>query len=135
MAPEPNHEAAIEIPAEPAYVATARMFGTALARHFGVAEPTIEDLKLAISEACAVFIRGAPSDGPVLVRAEADGARLRFRVSGAALVLERTGDDTPTPSTLPAVLGMELILALFADAELSTDGGETGITFSMPVEA
>jgi hypothetical protein len=125
--------ASLEIPPDPAFVATARIFGSALARHFGVGEPAIEDIKLAVSEACALLIR-AGSGGSVSLSAEALGDRLGFQVSGGALPPGNVQDDTPTPSGLPAVLGMELILGLFEDAALSSEDERSTISFSLALE-
>lgn len=124
---EGGPEATLELPPDAAYIATARIFGSALARHYGVPEGAIEDLKLALSEACAALIRG--SERRILVDATPADRRVRYRVSGGALPSPLTEEDTP--SSLAGV-GLELIRALFDDAEIG--GGEEGasVSFSVP---
>jgi hypothetical protein len=44
---------AIDLPADPAYLSTVRLFASAIARHFGVRDDDIEDLKIAVDEVLA----------------------------------------------------------------------------------
>ena len=46
----------LAIPADPAYVGTVRYFAATIARHEGLPEELIDDLRLAVSEACAEAI-------------------------------------------------------------------------------
>lgn len=43
----------LQVPASPEHVATMRSFAGAVARHFGCAEETIDDLRVAVTEAAA----------------------------------------------------------------------------------
>jgi serine/threonine-protein kinase RsbW len=121
----------LELPKDPAFVATARMFASSLARHFEMDEDVIEDLKLAVSEACTRALATLNGrDEPIAVSASLDNGRLTFEVS--------QGDPTkvaekPTQEQLSAGLSLELITALFEDAELSADpAGRPVVRFSIP---
>lgn len=130
MGEEPGPESTLELPPDAAYIATARIFGSALGRHYGVPEASIHDVKLALSEACAALIRAAGER--IVVGAAPVGGRLRYRVSGAPLPDRLTAEDeTPTPSSLPGV-GLELIQALFEDAEVSPGTERSSVIFSVP---
>lgn len=121
-------EATLELPPDAAYIATARIFGSALARHYGVPEGAIEDLKLGLSEACAALVRG--STERILVGATPLDRRLRYRVSGGSLPGAGTAEDD-TPSSL-AGIGLELIEALFEDAEVAAGEQGASVSFSVP---
>ena len=54
----------------PEYVRTARLVGVAVARRAGVAEELLEDVRLAIGEACARWWPGAGGLGGRPVRIE-----------------------------------------------------------------
>ncbi|HEV3475390.1 MAG TPA: ATP-binding protein [Actinomycetota bacterium] len=102
-------------PLEPPYIATARMFAASLARQFDLPEDTIEDLKLAMSEACARAVATGGKDGRLDVAAERRGDRLVFEVvQGSGSLAE--GGEVATDS-MEAALHLELIGALFDDAE------------------
>jgi anti-sigma regulatory factor (Ser/Thr protein kinase) len=134
-APVPGEAAerfTLEIPGDPAYVATARLFAWTLARHFGVSEELLEDLKLAVSEACVRALTTA-ADRPVAMAAERTAGRLAFQVSQGAT--PGGGDPemaTPTPEEMAAGLSMELITALFEDAEVTQGHGGPAVHFSVP---
>ena len=112
----------LEIPGDPAFMATARMFASSLARHFEIEEDVVEDLKVAISEACGRALASKASDQPITLRIARDEGRLVFEVSQGDLRPVAV-EDTPTPSheELAAGMSLELITALFEDAELSSD--------------
>jgi anti-sigma regulatory factor (Ser/Thr protein kinase) len=123
----------LELPPDPAFVATARMFASTLARHFEIAEDSVEDLKLAVSEACTRALAAREIDRPLSVTASRDDGRLIFEISQGEIELP-AHVDTPTPShqELAAGLSLELITALFADAALVSDGeGSPVVRFSV----
>jgi anti-sigma regulatory factor (Ser/Thr protein kinase) len=124
----PGEAFTIELPAEPAYVATARMFAASLARQVGVGEEVLDDLKLAVSEACARALTSA-ADGRLRVAATRTEERLMFEVPQGAPRLSREA----TTEDLAAGLSLELITVLFEDAEIvrDVDGGQV-VRFSVP---
>ena len=124
----------LELPHDAGLVATARMFASTLARHFEIDEDVVEDIKLAISEACKRALAAEDQARGVSVTAASDDGRLVFEVSQGELA-PVAEEDTPTPSNeqLAAGLSLELIAALFEDAELATDaGGKPVVRFSVP---
>ncbi len=67
----------LSVPADPAFLETARLFVGAVARELGVDDDLVDDAKLGVSEACVVAGRPGAS---LRIRAELDGAGVRFRV-------------------------------------------------------
>ena len=130
----PDH-LTLEMPREAAYMATARLFAASVARHFGVDEELIPDLKLAISEACAGEILSGTGETEVRISAASQNGLLRFEVSQPEETpspsIAATG-NTPSPGET-ASLGLEIIQALFEDAEVvdAADGGRV-LRFGAP---
>ena len=125
----------LELPPDPAFMATARMFASSLARHFEIDENVVEDLKLAISEACSRALAADGGEDPVSLNVERDDGRLVFEISQGELPGAGASEDTPTPShaELATGLSLELITALFEDAELARDArGGSVLRFSIP---
>lgn len=124
----------LDLPRDPAFVATARMFASSLARHFEIEEGLIEDLKLAISEACKRALASNDEGRGLSVSVDRDDGRLVFEVSQGDLASLMEEDDTPTPSgqQLAAGLSLELIAALFEDAAVVDDAeGKPVVRFSV----
>jgi anti-sigma regulatory factor (Ser/Thr protein kinase) len=128
----------LEMPREAAYMATARLFAASVARHFGVDEELIPDLKLAISEACAGEILTGTGESEVRISAASENSLLRFEVSQPEATpspsIAATG-NTPSPGET-ASLGLEIIQALFENAEVveAPDGGRV-LRFGAPTSA
>ena len=125
----------IELPGDPAYLATARLFASTLARHFDVADDVIEDLKLAIGEACSRLLATVEPEPRLALRAERVDGRLVFEVPQGDL-REPVPSETPTPSAeeLAAGLSLELVGALFEDTELAEgEAGARVLRFSVPL--
>lgn len=109
----------IDFPPRAHFVSTARIFCGAVARHYGCDPADIEDLKIALSEACssAISHAGRTSDEPVRLVATPDGGMLTFEVNGhRRRELEGRSDGDDTEQHMMA-LSAELIAALFPDAE------------------
>jgi anti-sigma regulatory factor (Ser/Thr protein kinase) len=123
-APSPDRFT-LETPSDPAYVSAARLFAATVARQVGVAEENLDDVKVAIGEACARALATA-SERPLSVRAERSDLRLAFEVEQGQASPSSPSDltSTPTPQELAAGLNLELITALFDDADvvLRSDG-------------
>lgn len=89
-------------------VPAARLFVADVARHFSCADEVVEDLKLAVSEACAaVMTRGAP----VL--------HIEVKTDGVSLIAEvgASGDATSPDGAADLGLCRTIILALFPEAD------------------
>ena len=128
------HAFSLDLPPDPAYVATARMFGSAIARHFGLGEEAVEDLKLGISEACAVVMRDGA--GGLLVRVWERSGGLELEVVGGAGVAEvglGGSGEARTPQSFARSVAGEVLEALIDDASINpgTAGGSR-VAFSLP---
>jgi serine/threonine-protein kinase RsbW len=108
----------LEIPARAEWVAVARLAVAAVASRLRFSVEEIEDIKLAVAEACTNAIQSDP-DGPIEIAcdASADELVLTVRHRGRAAALagvegERIGDAGRTEE-----LGVFLIRALMDDVE------------------
>jgi anti-sigma regulatory factor (Ser/Thr protein kinase) len=118
----------IELRPDPAYLATARMFAATVGRQVGVEEELLDDLKLAVSEACARALASDPN-GRLRVVAVRTEDRLVFEVSQG----QPGRSDTPAAGDLAAGLSLELVTVLFDDAEVARDlDGTPVVRFSVP---
>lgn len=146
----------------PAHVRTARLVGVAVARRAGVAEELLEEVRLAIGEACSRAVALHRSNGlqDLVDVAMADGQRFTVRVidrvANGAIVTRnggRPGED-PTlflsdpglPISAPpdvlaeeavaARMGLALLAGLVDDLEVSAVAGGFGteVRMSWPLE-
>lgn len=131
----------------PVHVRTARLIVTAVARRSGVAEPLLDEVRLAVGEACSRAVeahrRHCP-DEPV--RLELSGAGRRFEVTVSDTV---PGDGTPgdLPTALDAdeleyglgegtaELGLAVIAGLADDVDIAATPKGVQIRMSWPAEA
>jgi anti-sigma regulatory factor (Ser/Thr protein kinase) len=148
----------LQFGALPQHARTARLIAAALARRVGVEESLIDEVKLAVGEACSravdvhrqhdptelVTVRFDDSDdvfsisvldaGPPMEQV-ADGADGSRRTIGE--LLDQAGADDPEDDAtlqLPSGLGLALIEGLVDDVTISarTDGPGTSVTMSWP---
>jgi anti-sigma regulatory factor (Ser/Thr protein kinase) len=105
---------------DPDLVSSARLFAAAIAREAGADERSIDDLKLAVTEACAAAI-GAGA-GAIDLELVADAARLSVRVAAAGIGDASAAHDAP-------IGHLALVSALFDD----TDIGSDAVSFSVPL--
>ena len=123
-----NHDAfALTLPSRAEHLGTARSFAAAVARHFAVAGEAVEDLKIAITEAC---VDALTAGEPILVRAEDEGRAISFSVD-APDAGEAPG--SPAPDELGGIGRIELIRSLFPDAAVVSEDGRRAIRFSLPL--
>lgn len=118
----------LQLPSLAEHLATARSFAASVARHYDVTGEAIEDLKIAISEACVdALLAGS-------------GIRVRAEDAGRAVAFEVDAPDAPdTPERealdeLGAPARLELIRSLFADATIDNQNGRRAIRFSVPLD-
>ena len=124
---------------EPQFVGTARAFAAAIARHFQCDEDRVQDVKVAISEACSNAIkahRSADVSDPVKLVVTPDSGRLWYEVEDRG-----HGFDESRPPGQPMTgdgelfeggIGLMLIRSLFPDAEISRNRSG-GMTVRFPV--
>lgn len=136
-----SDELVLDIAPQAEHVRTARLFAAAAARHFSVDEERIEDLKVAISEACTNSFRAHESaklSDPVRVVAVPADDGVRFSVIDAGEGFEPeppAGPDyTPPLGLFEGSLGLALIRTLFPDVQI-TRNAERGMTVSFVVSA
>jgi anti-sigma regulatory factor (Ser/Thr protein kinase) len=143
----------------PAHVRTARLVGVAVARRAGVAEELLEEVRLAIGEACsrAVALHRSHGLDDLVDVAMADGDRFTVRVVDRAAngaVVTRASDDAAVvllsdpalPLTAPpdllaeeavaARMGLALLAGLVDDLNVSelSEGVGTEVRMSWPLE-
>ncbi|HEX6231437.1 MAG TPA: ATP-binding protein [Actinomycetota bacterium] len=115
----------LELPPSAEHLGTARSFAAALARSFGASGESIEDLKLAVSEACTDAIT---SDRRVRIRALLEKGALGFEI-----------DAPDDPGTAEGLAGtgapsrVDLVRTLFPDATSTTSGDRRMLRFSLPL--
>lgn len=134
----------------PAHVRTARLLAAVLARRAGIDETFIDEVKLAVGEACAraVGIHQASAGGEdVRVEFSDDDGRFTVAVRDcgppeADTALEATGSpvadvpelvdphelaagDPGDPAPLPSGFGLAVIAGLVDDLDVSANGGGT----------
>jgi len=143
-----------------AHVRTARLVGVAVARRAGVAEELLEEVRLAIGEACsrAVALHRSHGLDDLVDVAMADGDRFTVRVVDRAAngaMTSRSSDDEDAvvlltdpalPLTTPpdllaeeavaARMGLALLAGLVDDLNVSeiSDGVGTEVRMSWPLE-
>jgi serine/threonine-protein kinase RsbW len=137
-----TNDLVLEIPPEAEHVRTARLFAAAAARHFALDEERIEDLKVAISEACtnAINAHGATAvEDPIRVAVKPEESLIRFDVidAGAGFnpeeALTLSPDYTPPIGLFEGSLGLALVRSLFPAMEIRRNA-DRGMTVSIPVE-
>ena len=131
----------LEIPARAEFVALARLVVSALASSdSNLADERIDDLKLAVSEACTNAIEAhdaAGSDERVLVRCRADDEAMEVCVEDRGQGFDPAGLPDHPPVTDPdrlkfeRGLGIPLIRALVDEVEFSPTGHGTAVRLVM----
>lgn len=128
----------IDFPPQAHFVSTARIFCGAVARHYGCDPADIEDLKIALSEACssAISHHGSGSGEPVRLAATPEGGLLTFEVNGHRRgELEGSAATENDTDRHMMALSAELIAALFPDAEFVDTQDGTFFRISVPTGA
>jgi anti-sigma regulatory factor (Ser/Thr protein kinase) len=103
----------------PESLVSARLFAASVARHLGSGEEQVEDLKLAVSEACTNAIQARATE-KITVAIVPNGDAVAVRV----------GMVDPAPG----FLGFQIIEALFGPIEFRPGEGPSTIEFSFRPE-
>jgi hypothetical protein len=111
----------LELAADPALLATARLFATAAARAGGCGDDVVEDVRLAVSEACARSMRGATDHERISIEAHVGLTGVVFVVDAPAATI---GDDD--------IDGLDLVATLFPSAVTSAARSRTSVRFDAP---
>ena len=125
----------IEIPPRSVYVGVVRLALASLARSAGLSEESVDDLKIAVGEACAnavIVNQETASDARVRVHWSHEGAHVVIEVEGAGYPFESTesagGDDHA------ARMGMSVaLLESLVDSCEVTEGSDGAMTARLTV--
>jgi len=125
----------------PAHVRTARLVATAVARRSGVPEALLDEVRLAVGEACSraveVHQQHCPAE-PVRVALTGAGERFEVVVTNTAAGDDgmawppRPAADGQDPVAVPAELGLAVIAGLADDVQVSRHGDGVSIRMSWP---
>jgi hypothetical protein len=122
----------VAIARDPALVRTVRLVAAAVARRTSKDEEFVEEVRLAVGEACALLVGPdvlpGPSVSPVEVRMRVED-RLRVSVVAEGSV---AAQDAPT-SDIDGVEPWALLRGLIEDFEISQDAGSTVLSMSWPL--
>ena len=139
----------------PAHVRTARLVATAVARRSGVDEALLDEVRLAVGEACSRAVEAHQEHCPAEpVRVALTGTDGRFEVvvtdtaaqgAGAAAAVGGGNDGSPAPAgerpataggtgqqAVPAELGLAVIEGLADDVEIAHTKAGLSIRMSWP---
>jgi serine/threonine-protein kinase RsbW len=131
----------LEIPARPEYVALARLVVSSLASsRRDLADDRVDDLKVAVSEACTNAIEAhhsADTDDSVVVRCIEHDDRLDIEIEDRGPGFDPEALPEHPPVTDPERLnferglGIPLIRTLVDDVSISSSGDGTRVTMTM----
>ena len=126
----------------PAHVRTARLVATAVARRSGVDESLLDEVRLAVGEACSRAVEAhrkyCPAE-PVRVTLTDEGERFAVVVTDAAPADPSVAADAMTPGPLaakgaiqqlPPGVGLAVIAGLADDVRIESAGPGTSIAMS-----
>ena len=126
----------------PAHVRTARLVATAVARRSGVAEALLDEVRLAVGEACSRAVEVHQEHCPAEpVRVALTGTEKRFEVvvtntaaTDGGMEWSAISDPGPDGQGLPGELGLAVIAGLADDVQVSRTGDGLSIRMSWPAE-
>ena len=122
----------VAIARDPALVRTVRLVAAAVARRTSRDEEFVEEVRLAVGEACALLVGQdvlpGPVPGPVEVRMRLEDS-LRVSVVASGTIAPH---DAPT-SDIDGVEPWALLRGLIDDFEISQDAGSTQLSMSWPL--
>ena len=108
----------LSVPAEPGYLTVVRTAAAAVAGRLGATVDDIEDLRIAVNEACAVLLTHADDRADLSCRFEiGDDGRLGFRVTAASQ------GDVPEPGSFAWMV----LESLTGQVSVGTDVGDDGV--------
>ena len=130
----------VSFTALPAHVRTARLVATAVARRSGVAEALLDEVRLAVGEACSRAVEAhrlhCPAE-PVRIALTSQAGRFEVEVTdtGPAARGSASGSGSGPGgdgTSLPAGFGIAVIAGLADDVEVSETAAGTSIRMSWP---
>jgi anti-sigma regulatory factor (Ser/Thr protein kinase) len=138
----------VEFTPLPAHVRTARLVATAVARRSGVDEALLDEVRLAVGEACSRAVeahrRHCPAE-PVKIEMTDSGERFVVVVSDAAPTTPGSNGKSKNGEAahgagngamaLPAGFGLAVISGLADDVRVSSTGSGVSVRMSWPSAA
>jgi serine/threonine-protein kinase RsbW len=128
----------------PAHVRTARLVATAVARRSGVDEALLDEVRLAVGEACSraveVHRRHCPAE-PVRIEMTDQDKRFVVVVRDAAPTIPAGApgpavpDEQAATSAIPAGFGLAVISGLADDVRVSSTSSGVSVRMSWPSAA
>ena len=144
----------VSFTALPAHVRTARLVALAVARRAGVSDQLLDEVRLAVGEACSRAVgvhQSKVPDQPVLMRLTDEQDRFVVEVVDGGPLEHGTGDadlaaldpdelSAPSsdfagdqlPDLLPPGFGLAVISGLVEDVSVSSDSGGTHVRMTWP---
>jgi serine/threonine-protein kinase RsbW len=115
-------DAQLLLPAESAYVAVLRMTTAGLAARLDFTIDDIEDLRMAVGEACGLVLDGAAADGKLSCSYHLDDGRI------AVTVAADHGEASPPDRDS---FGWQVLTALVEDLQSQAHDGRREISFAV----
>ena len=143
----------VSFTALPAHVRTARLIALAVARRAGVDDQLLDEVRLAVGEACSRAVnvhQGAAPDAPIVMLLSDEQDRFSVQVTdkgpleGAADAADLSdlhaqsigdapaSDSDPIPDLLPPGFGLAVISGLVEDVSVTSDGDGTSVRMTWP---
>ena len=112
----------LRLPAESAYVAVLRMTTAGLAARLDFTLDDIEDLRMAVGEACALVLEHADPQGDLYANFDLTDGSIRVSVAADS-----------APDTVPDAdsFGWQVLTALTSDVVTSRDGEQQWLSFTV----
>lgn len=110
----------LEVPASAAYLAVVRTAAAGLAARVDLTLDRIEDLRIAVDEACALLLP-QPFDGPL-----SESLRCTFTLNEASLIVDVVGPHTQLPQK--SAFAWAVLSALVDSLECGDEGGRTWLS-------
>jgi serine/threonine-protein kinase RsbW len=117
----------------PAHVRTARLVATAVARRSGVSETLMDEVRLAVGEACSRAVETHAlycPDEPVKVALSNQAGRFEIEVVNAGRLPGAAGADG---TLMPPGFSLAVIAGLADDVQISETEGGTSVKMSWPL--
>jgi serine/threonine-protein kinase RsbW len=122
----------------PAHVRTARLVATAVARRSGVPEALLDEVRLAVGEACSRAVEAhrlyCPTE-PVRIALTNGAGRFEVEVTDTGAAPGAQAKGAPGGSAVPVQgFGLAVIAGLADDVQISETAAGTSIRMSWPSE-
>ena len=112
----------LRLPAESAYVAVLRMTTAGLAARLDFTLDDIEDLRMAVGEACALVLENADPGGDLHANFDISDGSIRVSVSA-----DSSRDSDPDQESF----GWQVLTALTSDVLTSSEGRQRWVSFTV----